>query len=317
MTESFLITVIIPCYNGSHFISEAIESVLAQSHTNWELLIIDDASTDNSTDVVKKYCHDKRIRILKNKKNLGIAKTKNRGIKDSKGEFIAFLDQDDIWRDDKLSLQAKRLKQDSGAGVVCSGMLFIDPAGVETTVFTGFDDTDQDEVIKNLYINPINSSSVMMIRRSCLDKIGSFDGTLKGWDDYELLMRIGAKFRISYERSLLVKKRIHSGGAQQLPAVVAEEDCVFEDLLRVHPFLSEFKSKRDSIRFFNNAIELIRSGQSRAARGFAQSVLGLRPWSASAWGLYFITLLPTSLASIAVRLIFSLVGKAKLIKSNH
>jgi len=317
MKKSSLISIIIPCYNGAAFIAEAIESVQAQSHKNWELIVIDDASTDGSINIVKEYCGDKRINILNNKINLGIAKTKNRGIAKSKGEFLAFLDQDDIWEDNKLELQAKRLDLDAAIGVVCSGMLFTDSNGNATTTFTGFEDKDPQQVIKNLYINPINSSSVMMIRRSCLDKIGVFDETLKGWDDYELLMRIGTKFRISYERSLLVKKRVHSGGSQHLPSVIAERERVFSDLFKMHPFLSEFKVKRDSMRLFNDSIDRIRSGQSKAARGFAQRALRLRPWSAFTWTLYLITLLPMPMASIVIKIIFSTIGKAKLIKNNH
>ncbi len=312
-----LVSIIIPCYNGSDYIGEAIESVLAQSCKDWELIIIDDASTDDSTDIVKKYCTNKKISILKNKKNLGIAGTKNKGILKSKGEFIAFLDQDDIWDNNKLSLQTKRLQQDSSAGVICTGMLFIDSQANATTIFKGFDDKDQQELIKNLYITPVNSSSTMMIRRSCIDKTGAFDQSLKGWDDYELLMRIGLDFKILYEAALLVKKRIHPGGAQHRPEVIAEEDRVFEGLLKMHPFLLEYKDRQNSTRFFNRSIELIRCGETTSARGFAGKSLGLRPLSAKAWGLYIITLLPASLASIAVKNIFSAIGKGKLLTNSH
>ncbi len=315
--ESPLVSIIIPCYNGRPFIGEAIESVLAQGHTDWELIVVDDASTDDSGDVVKKYCDDKRIRLLRNNKNLGIAGTKNRGIKDSRGRFLAFLDQDDIWNNDKLSLQLARLQQDPATGVVCSGMLFTGPDGDGTTVFTGFDDKDQRELIKNLYITPVNSSSVMMIRKACLEKIGLFDESLKGWDDYELLMRIAAEFKVCYERALLVKKRIHPGGAQRLPEVLAEEGHVFEDLLKLHPFLLEYKDRSDAVRFFNRSVELIRCGKPRVARGFAGRSLSLRPWSGATWILYFIALLPAPLASATIKIIFSMAGRAKLLTNDH
>jgi len=316
MDKSLLISVIIPCYNGRAFIGEAIESVLAQTHTDWELIVIDDASTDDSKDIVKKFCADKRIRLLENKKNLGIAKTKNKGIKISKGEILAFLDQDDIWQSDKLSLQLARLEQDAAAGVVCCAMTFTDPSGNETTVFKGFDDKDQRELIKELYITPVNSSSVMMIRRTSLGRTGVFNESLRGWDDYELLMRLGAEFRICYERRPLVKKRIHRGGAQRLPEVLAEEDRVFEGLLKVHPFLSEFKCERDARRFFDRSIELALS-KEKGAHGFAGSSLALRPLSITGWALYLITMLPASFAAATVRTILSLAGKAKLVSNTR
>ncbi len=317
MTESLLITVIIPCYNGSYFISDAIESVLAQSHANWELIIIDDASTDDSTNVIKKYCGDKRISILKNKKNLGIAKTKNKGILKSKGEFLAFLDQDDIWEKDKLTLQAARLKQDPEAGVVCCAMAFTNIALKKTTVFTGFDDIDQKELIKNLYITPVNSSSVMMIRKTCLDKIGVFDESLKGWDDYELLMRISKSHKIRYEREILVSKRIHQGGAQHRPEVIAEEDRVFENILKMHPFLAAYKGMHDSKCFFNRSITYILFGDQTAARYFAKKALAINFLSLTILTLYISTLLPPIFARVIVKIIFTITGRAKLISQQR
>lgn len=100
-----LISIIMPNYNSSRFIEEAIFSVLNQTYTNWELIIIDDNSDDNSIDIINNFTLDKRIRIIRNEKNLGGAISRQKGIDDSNGEFITFLDSDDIWLNNKLKNQ--------------------------------------------------------------------------------------------------------------------------------------------------------------------------------------------------------------------
>jgi len=95
MSTAF-ISVIMPVYNRAEFIGEAIQSILSQTYKNFELIIIDDASTDNTLKVISEFTDDDRILLLKNKKNEGVAATRNRGIEIAKGEFIAFMDSDDI-----------------------------------------------------------------------------------------------------------------------------------------------------------------------------------------------------------------------------
>lgn len=100
-----LVSIIMPSYNTGRFIRETIESVLAQSYSNWELIIVDDCSTDNTDDVVSKYFADERIHYIKNDKNSGAAVSRNRALQEAKGKWIAFLDSDDLWEPDKLHKQ--------------------------------------------------------------------------------------------------------------------------------------------------------------------------------------------------------------------
>lgn len=100
-----LVSIIMPSYNTGRFIGETIESVLAQSYTNWELIIVDDCSEDNTDDVVSRYRADRRIRYIKNEKNSGAAISRNRALREAKGKWIAFLDSDDLWESRKLEKQ--------------------------------------------------------------------------------------------------------------------------------------------------------------------------------------------------------------------
>ena len=102
-----LVSIIMPSWNTAKFIGESIESVMNQTYSNWELLIVDDCSTDNTADVVEPFLSDSRIKYYQNEKNSGAALTRNRAMREAQGEWIAFLDSDDLWMPEKLEKQIK------------------------------------------------------------------------------------------------------------------------------------------------------------------------------------------------------------------
>ncbi len=114
-TVNDLVSIITPSYNTASYIASTIESVLNQTYVNWEMIIVDDCSTDNTDDVVAMYLHDKRIKYLKNKKNSGAAVARNYALREAKGKWIAFLDSDDIWLPQKLEIQISFMKKNNYA----------------------------------------------------------------------------------------------------------------------------------------------------------------------------------------------------------
>ena len=110
---SDLVSIIMPSFNTGLFIAETINSVLAQTYENWELLIVDDYSSDNTDDIVKPYLIDKRIVYIKNDKNCGAAVSRNRALREAKGRWIAFLDSDDLWMSDKLEKQIRFMENNN------------------------------------------------------------------------------------------------------------------------------------------------------------------------------------------------------------
>lgn len=106
-----LVSVIMPSYNTARYISETIESVLTQTYTNWELIIVDDCSTDNTDEVVKPFLSDDRIKYMKNETNSGAAISRNRALREAEGKWIAFLDSDDLWLPEKLEKQIAFMKK--------------------------------------------------------------------------------------------------------------------------------------------------------------------------------------------------------------
>lgn len=106
MTNDKLVSIIIPVYNASRFLEETINSIQEQTYSNWEAIFIDDCSSDNSYDIIKQYQkNDKRIKVIKNKVNNGVAVSRNNGIDYAKGEYLCFLDADDKWHPEKLAKQ--------------------------------------------------------------------------------------------------------------------------------------------------------------------------------------------------------------------
>lgn len=105
-----LVSIVMPSYNTAKFIAETIDSVMAQTYTNWELIIVDDCSTDHTDEMVAKYT-DPRIRYLKNEKNSGAAVSRNRALREATGRWIAFLDSDDLWYADKLEKQIRFMEE--------------------------------------------------------------------------------------------------------------------------------------------------------------------------------------------------------------
>lgn len=108
---SGLVSIIMPSYNTASFIAESIQTVLAQSYKDWELIIVDDCSPDNTDEVVRPFLTDERIKYLKNEKNSGAAVSRNRALREAKGKWIAFLDSDDLWMPDKLKKQVSFMEK--------------------------------------------------------------------------------------------------------------------------------------------------------------------------------------------------------------
>ena len=111
MKDNGLVSIVMPSYNTDGYIKESIESVLYQSYPYWELIIVDDCSTDDTDEIIKPYLTDDRIRYLKNKMNSGAAVSRNYALREAKGKWIAFLDSDDLWEPDKLEKQIGFMKE--------------------------------------------------------------------------------------------------------------------------------------------------------------------------------------------------------------
>lgn len=122
-----MISIIVPMYNAQNFIESTVASVLCQTESNFELLLVDDVSTDRTCEIVEKIS-DERVRLLRQEENLGAYAARNRGLSEAKGRYIAFLDADDLWKKEKLEKQLAYMKE-TGAGFLFTGYEFADENG--------------------------------------------------------------------------------------------------------------------------------------------------------------------------------------------
>jgi glycosyltransferase involved in cell wall biosynthesis len=188
-----LVSIILPTYNGGKYIERAIESIIAQSFSSWELLVIDDGSVDNTKDIVDEYSiKDNRIIYLKNEVNLGIQKTLNKGLREAKGEYIARIDDDDEWIDkDKLQKQVEFLSNNQNHVLVGTGVIVIDEKGTELFRYL-LPEKDKDIKKKILGKNCFVHSSVMF-RKNLALSLGGYDELkdTRHIEDYDLWLKLG------------------------------------------------------------------------------------------------------------------------------
>ena len=215
--EQPLVSVILPTYNRAEYLPRAMESVLSQSYENLELIVVDDGSTDNTREVVNAY-QDARIRYMRTPSNRGVAAARNAGIRRASGEYIAFQDSDDKWLPGKLEKQMQVLAEaEPDVGMVYHIMSRVDS---ENEVYYIPDpcipmNVREGDIFTYLLAENIIGAPAICVRKEVLTGaggVGVFDTTLPNLEDYELLLRITAKYKVAYIDEVLIETyRLESG----------------------------------------------------------------------------------------------------------
>ncbi len=184
-----LVSVVIPAYNASQFIAETIDSVLAQSYSQFEMLIIDDGSTDKTVEIINQYCQqDRRVQLI-SQTNAGVSWARNRGAELSNGELVAFLDADDRWATHKLKTQVDFMAEHPEIAVCFGRIEFMRSDGALTGQRSNGRLTQiQPEHL--LYENPTITTSNWMMRRTVSQTYGGFDPDMNYSEDVDYLLRI-------------------------------------------------------------------------------------------------------------------------------
>ncbi len=196
------VTVIIPTYNREEFLREAIESVLAQTYEDFELIVVDDGSTDGTGEALKRY--EKRLFYL-SQANQGASAARNSGLARAQGEFIAFLDSDDLWLPEKLAVQIAFMDQHPGAQICYTDEIWI-RRGVRVNPkkrhakYSG-------EIYPHCLPLCIISPSSALMRRGLFEQVGDFDPGLPVCEDYDFWLRVAARFPVSFIPQRLIVKR--------------------------------------------------------------------------------------------------------------
>ena len=210
-----LVSVIIPSYNRGWILKDAIDSVLSQDYRHFELLVIDDGSTDNTQDILKYYKKDIRVICQSNK---GVSAARNIGITSSTGSLIAFLDSDDFWLPGKLSRQVDFFVSNPDA-LICQTEETWIRNGKKVNPKIKHKKKSGDIFIPSLLLCLISPSAVML-KRSLFDNVGMFDETLPACEDYDLWLRISYKYQIDLiDMPLIIKRGGHDDQISKQPCL--------------------------------------------------------------------------------------------------
>ncbi len=202
------VSVVMPVYNGERYLQESIESILKQTFTDFEFIIINDGSTDRSGEIIKSY-HDQRIRLIENESNLGLTISLNKGLSSASGEYIARMDADDISLPERFAKQVDFLKTHPDIGVLGSGVQFIDHHGTPSSILQY--PSEHGLLQWYLYfLNPIIHSTVMM-RRKIVETVGGYnpERTDPHAEDYELWDGLSNVTRLWNLNEVLLYYRLH------------------------------------------------------------------------------------------------------------
>jgi glycosyltransferase involved in cell wall biosynthesis len=265
----WMTSVILPCYNGHRWLSGAIESVLAQTYDNFELVIIDDGSTDNTEEIIAPYLRDGRVRYL-HQRNSGFSSAVNRGIKESRGCLIGFIGQDDLWIPNKLELQMKYFSEHNNVSLVCSKYYSIDPKEriirVVKAKVPNF--SSKQEVIQFLFLDNFVGFETVLAKKECFDEVGLFDERMTGFSDHDMWLRIAGKFNMIYIDLPLVKKREHE--LQLSKTVIAQglkdEFLLVNTAIHQYPFLKKVERKKLSSLYYALGIVMLQKGNNEKAK---------------------------------------------------
>ncbi|MBU0646683.1 glycosyltransferase [Patescibacteria group bacterium] len=262
------ISVIIPTYNSAHLLPRAVKSVLAQTHQDFEVIIVDDGSTDKTGEVARVFAdYDRRIQYYRLESNFGgAARPKNLGLEKATGEFIAVLDADDEWRPEKLERQLK-LFEDPEVGFVGCNAILVDEQGVESKHRIPDYPDVANEILETDYMG---SGSSTMYRRKVLSE--GFDENLKSAQDWEMRIRLGQKYKFALaDGEPLIKYHQHAGNISKLDIEQKTKDLDYIKQKYLHLYRQRPKVYSNKLRY-DGTRYMIAGERMKAWRSFGKSI---------------------------------------------
>lgn len=209
--ENPKISVVLPAYNASEHLAEAIESILAQTFKDFELLIIDDASTDNTYEIAKRYSDkDPRVKIIQNKKNLNIGGTLNRGINEAQADIIARMDSDDIALPRRFELQYELINSDPEIAVVGGDIIVLEENG--HTHIRNYE-SDSNKMKKKILRYLPFAHPTTMFRKKYVVEAGCYDPAKSPSEDMNLWIKLGTKYKFGSVTEPVLKYRMYSSSS--------------------------------------------------------------------------------------------------------
>jgi glycosyltransferase involved in cell wall biosynthesis len=298
-----LLSIVIPCYNVRRFIHATVESALGQTYGNLEVIVVDDGSTDGTAELleeVKLSRNDARLIVI-NQANAGVGTVRNTGVSRAQGEYVGFLDSDDVWHPEKAARQIEVMERDPTIAITFSQSLCIDENGQPTGARLEPKNLEL-KLYDLLLSNQIGNGSTPIIRRNCLDAVGLFRTDINGCEDYDMWARI---LSIPCVRAVqiplpLTSYRIHAASATfhfDPFLEVAERTMKYlrQDLSGINPMLWR-EGHAEHYRFI--AWKAATTGHRLQAARFMAKAMAICPWlfftGRRPWGTLAAIVLPSA-----------------------
>jgi|GEM_PF-1402986 len=282
-----LLSIILPLYNRGEVVGNAIRSVLNQTYPKWELIVVDDCSTDDSPETVGRYS-DERVKLLRLNENSGPASARNHGIKSCRGKYVSFLDSDDEYEPDFLYESRKKLRNsDPSIGFIWTGVRFIGDDS-KLSLANGvwkpqFKKTPYLTLLHDLHIG---TNSGISVKREVFDKVGYFDFRLKAAEDTDFFLRVSQEFSFDYIDKPLIN--IHRSNTDRLSKNYKK---IFEAYRIIVPKHSGeiTQSKKLRLKYYYKLMWLSYHANDKvAARKYFRAVLKDNKISAKAWFVFIL-----------------------------
>lgn len=286
------VSVVTPTYNRDRFLPDAVASVLAQTSHDLELIIVDDGSTDDTRKVLEPFLADSRVRYFY-QENQGQSQARNLALEHAGGEFIAFLDSDDVWAPDKLEKQLAVLKANPEVDIVHGDEAMIDEQGEVISLqnmrrYSG-------RITRYLLADNSVSITTALVRRRCFDEMGGFDTSVGVADDYELWLRFSARFCYWYEPGIVAWYRVMADqiSSDKHRRFAANERIIREFLGRYGEVLSPAERRWGLARFYcRKARYLARAGERGKAVGAIAGAFSNAPFDSVVWKALYRVVVP-------------------------
>jgi glycosyltransferase involved in cell wall biosynthesis len=295
------VSVVIATYNYGRFLKQAIDSVLAQTYTDYEIIVVDDGSTDNTRQVIQPYLALGNLSYFRMERNIGQPRVKNRGIRESRGKFIAFLDADDVWLPRKLEKQMLLFGPRQEVGVVyCDHVCFCDQKELPEI---GHPPYARGWVTRELIFDNIVPFSSSVVRRQCFERDGMFDESIPLAIDYDLWLRFSLNWAFDYVPEKLLRARLghlrlsSRGEERREIARAIAKRFLFAHKQMIDPS-GKLQRQRMALSYFREGYANYRRGHRLHAFRCYKRSLSLRPFQPELWKAALALSLPYSLIRV-------------------
>ena len=299
MAESPLVSAVIPTYNSGEMVCEGVASALAQTYRPLEVIVVDDGSTDDTRERLARFGSEVRVIC---REHAGPAVARNAGIEASGGEYVAFLDADDLWLPEKVARCVARLVGEPEAGVAYSGVRILEMDTGRSYLLEQYEKSGA--MARDLFVEcrGVNTST-LVVRRECLDAVGGFDEEFFRAQDWDLMVRLAERFGYAHVPAALTERRLHARSLSVTHAHLYKRYnlLVLEKALARRPDLyGDLRARAHGLAYLRFGMQHYGEFRMREARAELRASLA-QEWSWRGWSYLLRTYLPADVVRVLRR----------------